>query len=157
MPLDTLRQFIDAIDAAGELVRVSHPVCARLELCEIADRAMKMPGGGPALLFEHVILDDGQRSAYPVGINLYGSMKRMAMALGVERLADHGARISTLLDLKVPWGILGKLSLLPRLMELTKFPPRTTTSPICQEIVCRAHELNLARRPITPAWPQPRR
>ncbi len=154
MPLDTLRQFIDAIDAAGELVRVSHPVCARLELCEIADRAMKMPGGGPALLFEHVILDDSQRSAYPVGINLYGSMKRMAMALGVERLDDHGARISTLLDLKVPSGILGKLSLLPRLMEVAKFPPRTTTSPSCQEVVWRGDEVNLDRLPITTCWPE---
>jgi 4-hydroxy-3-polyprenylbenzoate decarboxylase len=59
--LDTLQQFISAIEKAGELVRVSQPVRAKLEITEIADRAMKSPGGGPALLFEHVILDDARR------------------------------------------------------------------------------------------------
>ena len=56
MTLDSLSDLIAAIDSAGELVRVRQPVAARLEMCEIADRAMKMPGGGPALLFEHVLL-----------------------------------------------------------------------------------------------------
>jgi 4-hydroxy-3-polyprenylbenzoate decarboxylase len=50
--LANLREFLQAIEAAGELVRVSHPVRARLEVAEIADRCMKSPGGGPALLFE---------------------------------------------------------------------------------------------------------
>jgi 4-hydroxy-3-polyprenylbenzoate decarboxylase len=122
LSLDTLKEFVDAIDAAGELVRIRQPVRAKLELCEIADRAMKLPGGGPALLFEHVILHNGERSAFPVGINLYGSMTRMAMALGVEKLDDHGDRITKLLDLKVPEGIMGKLSMLPRLVEVAKFP-----------------------------------
>jgi 3-polyprenyl-4-hydroxybenzoate decarboxylase and related decarboxylases len=118
-------------------VRITQPVRLELELCEIADRVMKMPGGGPALLFEHVILRDGTRSAYPVGINLYGSMSRMAMALGVEDLDDHGDRITKLLDLKVPEGLMGKLSMLPKLMEVAKFPPRMTTSPRCQEVIWR--------------------
>ena len=94
MSLDTLNEFVQAIDAAGELVRVRQPVKAHLELCEIADRVMKQPGGGPALLFEHVILRDGTRSRYPVGINLFGSMRRMALSLGVEQLDDHGDRIT---------------------------------------------------------------
>ena len=62
MALDNLREFIQAIDRIGELVRVTQPVRARLEIAEIADRCMKSPGGGPALLFEHVMLDDGTRS-----------------------------------------------------------------------------------------------
>ena len=144
MSLDTLSEFIDAIDAAGELVRVSEPVSVHLELCEIADRAMKLPGGGPALLFENVILRDGTRSPYPVAINLFGSMRRMALSLGVERLDDHGARITQLLDLKVPEGLLGKLSLLPRLMEVAKFPPRVKGGkPACQEVVWRGDEVDL--------------
>ena len=105
-------------------MRVAHPVRARLELCEITDRASKLPGGGPALLFEHVILDSGARSAYPVAINLFGSMKRMALALGVERLDEHGDRITELMNLKVPDGFIAKLGLLPRLLEVSKFPPR---------------------------------
>src|SRR3954447_21812384 len=104
MALDNLREFIDAIDAVGELARVTHPVRARLEIAEIADRVMKSPGGGPALLFEHVILHDGRRSPQPVAINLFGSMRRMGLALGVENLDDIAGRISEMLNLNVPEG-----------------------------------------------------
>src|SRR5918997_4884172 len=111
-------------------------------------------GGGTALLFEHVVLRDGSRSPFPVGINLFGSMRRMALALGVERLDDHGDRITKLLDLKVPEGIMGKLSRLPRLMEVAKFPPRMQSgTPACQEIVWRGDEVDLDRLPIATCWP----
>ncbi|MCX5760030.1 MAG: UbiD family decarboxylase, partial [Gemmatimonadetes bacterium] len=69
MSLDTLSDFIEAIDGIGELVRVREPVSVHLEMCEITDRAMKLPGGGPALLFERPVLRDGTPSAYPVAIN----------------------------------------------------------------------------------------
>src|SRR5690349_11015046 len=154
MTLDTLNDFVDALDRAGELVRVRHPVKAELELCEIADRVMKQPGGGPALLFENVLLRDGSRSRYPVGINLFGSMSRMAMSLGVQHLDEHGDRITKLMDLKVPEGIMGKLSMLPRLMEVAKFPPRMTTSPRCQEVVWRGDEVDLDQLPIITCWPE---
>ncbi|HVE79121.1 MAG TPA: menaquinone biosynthesis decarboxylase [Gemmatimonadaceae bacterium] len=154
MALDTLSDFVSALDAAGELARVTRPVSVDLELCEVADRIMKQSGGGPALLFEHVVLRDGSRSAYPVGINLFGSMRRMAMSLGVERLDDHGDRITQLLDLKVPEGVLGKLSMLPRLLEVAKFPPRVRSGkPPCQEIVWRGAEVDLDRLPIMKCWP----
>ena len=154
MTLDTLQEFIAAIDAAGELVRITQPVSIHLELCEIADRVMKQPGGGPALLFENPILRDGSRSAYPVAINLFGSMSRMALSLGVSDLDAVGARITKLLDLKVPEGLMGKLSLLPRLLEVSKFPPRMVGSPApCQEVVWRGSEINLDLLPIITCWP----
>jgi 4-hydroxy-3-polyprenylbenzoate decarboxylase len=152
--LDTLSDFLRAIEASGQLVRVTQPVRAELELCEIADRVMKMPGGGPALLFEHVLLRDGTRSQFPVGMNLFGSMSRMAMSLGVRDLDEHGTRITQLLDLKVPQGMLGKLSMLPRLMEVAKFPPRVKSgSPACQEIVWRGDEVDLDKLPLLKTWP----
>ena len=97
MTIDTVGQFLGELERAGELKSVSHPVSVDLELCEIADRVMKMPGGGPALLFENVKLFDGSRSAYPVAINLFGSMRRMSMSLGVERLDEIGERIAHLM------------------------------------------------------------
>ncbi len=155
MSLDTLNEFVQAIDAAGELVRIKQPVRADLELCEISDRVMKMPGGGPALLFENVILKNGSRSAYPVGMNLFGSMSRMAMSLGVEKLDDHGDRITQLMDLKVPEGILGKLSMLPRLMEVAKFPPRMKSgTPACQDVIWRGDEVDLDKLPFITTWPE---
>ena len=155
MSLDSLGQFIAALDAAGELVRVKQPVRARLELAEIADRAMKSPGGGPALLFEHVLLDDGTRSAYPVAINLFGSVRRMTMALGAGDLDEIGARITELLNMKVPEGILGKLALLPKLLEVGKFPPRVHGGKAaCQEIVWRGNDIDLTRLPVITCWPK---
>ena len=154
MTLDTLSAFITAIDKIGELARIAQPVHVHLELCEIADRVMKQPGGGKALLFEHVILRDGLRSDYPVAINLFGSMRRMSLALGVEDLDAIGARITKLLDLKVPEGIMGKLSMLPRLLEVAKFPPRMQGSaPPCQEVVWRGDDVDLDRLPIITCWP----
>ena len=79
MAYDTLREFIDALDAADELVRVTRPVRVELEITEIADRCMKSPGGGPALLFETPVLPDGSISEIPLGINLFGSRRRMAI------------------------------------------------------------------------------
>ena len=128
---------------------------AKLELCEITDRASKLPGGGPALLFEHVMLDDGTRSAFPVAINLFGSMTRMALALGVTELDEHGARITELLNLKVPDGFVAKLGLLPRLLEVSKYPPRVKSgSAPCQEIVWRGDEIDLDKIPVITCWPE---
>jgi 4-hydroxy-3-polyprenylbenzoate decarboxylase len=114
-----------------------------------------MPGGGKALLFEHPILRDGTRSQFPVAINLFGSMRRMAMALGVDDLDAIGDRITALMDLKVPDGFLGKLSLLPRLLEVSKFPPRTKSgTPSCQDIVWQGDEIDLDKIPVLHCWPE---
>ena len=154
MTTDSLQEFIAAIEVAGELVRIREPVRASLEVAEIADRCMKSPGGGPALLFEHVVLDDGRQSEFPVAINLFGSMNRMCLALGVKELDEIGGRISELLNLKVPEGLLGKLSMLPRLAEVAKFPPRVRSGrPPCQDIVWRGEEIDLNRIPFLTTWP----
>jgi 4-hydroxy-3-polyprenylbenzoate decarboxylase len=154
MTIDTLTEFVDQLDQAGELVRVRQPVSLNLELCEIADRIMKQPGGGKALLFEQPVLMNGQRSAFPVGINLFGSMRRMAMALGVESLDEISARIEELMAMKVPEGIIAKLALLPRLLEVGKFPPRMRRgSPPSQEVVWRDGEVDLEKLPLMKCWP----
>src|SRR5687768_10224642 len=155
MALDTLGEFIDALESEDELVRVREPVRAKLELCEIADRTMKLPGGGPALLFENVLLDNGAVSEYPVAINLFGSMRRMQIALGVESLDEIGARISELLEMKVPEGLLAKLALLPRLLEVGKFPPRLKGgTPSCQDVVLQGEDVDLDLLPIITCWPE---
>jgi 4-hydroxy-3-polyprenylbenzoate decarboxylase len=151
---DTLAGFVEQLERAGELTRVRRPVSLNLELTEIADRVMKQPGGGKALLFESPTLMNGKRSEFPVGINLFGSMRRIGMALGANHLDDIGARITELLNVKPPEGIIGKLALVPRLMELAKFPPRKASrTPPCQEIVWRGAEVDLDRLPLMKCWP----
>ncbi|MBR0339229.1 MAG: UbiD family decarboxylase, partial [Alistipes sp.] len=85
----SLRDFIGALDEAGELIRIGTPVSSELEIAEITDRMVKSEGGGKALLFENT------DKAFPVVTNIYGSERRMAMALGVEHLTDISARLDS--------------------------------------------------------------
>ena len=155
MALANLRQFIAAIDAGGDLARVEHPVAIDKEITEIADRCMKSPGGGPALLFTRPTFPGGAPSPHPVAVNLFGSEKRMALALGVACLDDIGARIAELLNLKVPDSLLGKLAMLPRLAEVAKFPPKSVSGrPPCQEIARKGADVDLSRLPVPICWPE---
>src|SRR5207247_9728863 len=95
MALDSLRDFLGAIDARGELVRVEHPVSVDKEITEIADRCMKSPGGGPALLFERPTLLSGAPARAPVAVNLFGAEKRIALAVGVDSVDALGGRRGT--------------------------------------------------------------
>ena len=151
---DNLRDFISQLDAAGELTHVSHPVAVNREIAEVADRCMKSPGGGPALVFDNAILDDGAASSIPVGINLFGSMRRMELALGAN-LDDIGSRISDLLKIKVPDTWREKIALFPKIAEIVKYPPRTMKgTPPCQEVVVRGEDIDLSRLPIITCWPE---
>ena len=155
MALDNLRAFLGAIEAAGDLVRVEQPVSVNREITEIADRCMKSPGGGPALLFRQPTLDGGRVSRHPLAVNLFGSERRMALALGVECLDAIGDRIATLLNVKVPDTLLGKLAMLPQLAEVAQFPPRTVGGrPPCQEIVIRGPDVDLGQFPVPICWPE---
>src|SRR5947208_2668611 len=154
MALDNLREFVIAIDKSGDLTQVTRPVSVDKEITEVADRCMKSPGGGPALLFTQPTLASGGRSRYPVAVNLFGSEKRMSLALGVECLDHVGARIAELLAMKVPEGLLGKLAMLPRLAEVAKFPPKTVGRPSCQNTVLRNSDVDLSQFPVPVCWPE---
>ena len=89
-----------------------------------------------------------------MAINLFGSMRRMCLALGVDDLDSIGGRISELLNLKVPEGLFGKLAMLPKLAEIGKFPPRVKSGrPPCQEVVLRDDAVNLEQIPFLTTWP----
>ena len=143
-----LREFITALDKAGELIRISKEVDPVLEITEITDRVSKMPGGGKALLFENP-----KGSKVPVLINAFGSYKRMAMAMGEETVGDAAKKIHELLSLKgVPKDFKGKTKLLGQLFDLSKIPPKMVSSGPCQEIVLKEN-LSLDDFPILKCWP----
>ena len=155
MTAKNLSEFIEDLERLDEIVRVREPVAVKLELTEIADRVMKQPGGGKALLFEKPVLDDGTVSDMPVAINLYGSWTRMARALGVADLKEHADRIQNLLQPDVPRGFWAKVQMLPKFAELAKVPPRDYKGkPPCQEVVLEGDAVDLRKLPILTCWPK---
>ena len=87
MAYDSFRDFLETLDRAGELTRIATPVATELEITEWADREMKSPDGGKALLFENPTVNE-RTSRFPLAINTMGSRKRMALALGLSHVDD---------------------------------------------------------------------
>jgi len=148
MAWKNLQEFISELERKGELKRIAAEVDPHLEITEIADRVMK--ADGPALLFERV-----KGSPLPVAINLFGTKRRMEMALGVRELDDVARRIEELIEIpKGGGGLMEKLSILPKLAEAAKFPPKRVPKGACQEVVRRVEEgATLADLPILHCWP----
>ncbi len=141
-----LQDFIKALEARGELKRVTAEVDPVLEMTEIADRMVK--AGGPALLFEHP-----RGSAYPVLLNALGSERRMALALGVERLDDAGEDINDFLNMANYTSLPRAVRFAPRATRLLSvFPIRLPGRGACQQVVER--EPDLTALPILQCWPQ---
>ena len=105
-----LNEFIRALADEHELALIGEPVSPDLEIAAVTDRVSKTPGGGPALLFERPVGFD-----VPVAVNLFGSMKRMCMALGVASLDDLASEIDELATPKMPGGMLDAVKMLPML------------------------------------------
>ena len=147
----TLREFIAKLEAAGELKRISAEVDTHFEITEITDRVSKMEGGGKALLFENV-----RGSKYPVLMNMMGSDRRMAMALGVDNLDDISKRIDKLLKeaMSPKNTLMDKLRMLPLLQDVAKwFPRKSSSRGECQEVVWQGDEVDLTKLPILTSWP----
>jgi len=147
MAYSDLREFIAALEKAGELKRIPFEVDPYLEITEFADRAVK--GGGPALLFEKP-----KGSSVPLLINSLASERRMQIALQVEEFQQIADRISEYLQMQMPQGLLGKLSMLPKLAEMGSFFPKTVSSAPCQEVVLKGDQIDLGRLPVLTCWPQ---
>ena len=173
MAYDDLRDWIKTLEKHGELRRIREEVSADLEITEIADRVSKIgktggggqgsgvknlaartsgsyAPGGPALLFENVKGHPGHK----VLINQFGSERRMALALGVERLDEIAGRISALINVKPPTGVLDKLKMLPQLGALANAFPKTVSAKDapCKEVI-RREGFDLNFFPILKCWP----
>ena len=146
MSYTDLREFIGALEKAGELRRVSVEVDPVLEIAEFADRSVKR--GGPALLFEKP-----KGSQIPVLINAFASARRMELALDVANIGEVVERIGGFLEMQKPEGLIGKLKMLPKLAELGSFFPKSVSGGPCKEVV-RRDGFSLFDYPILQCWPQ---
>ena len=141
-----LREFLKKLEAEGELKRIGAEVRCELEITEITDRVTR--AGGPALLFENV---KGYKT--PVAINLFGSHRRMALALEVDDLQEVADRITGFLDFKTPQGLVDKLKMLPKLGELGAFFPKQVKKGPCKEVV-KKDGFSLLDFPVLQCWPE---
>ena len=167
MAYDDLRDWIKALEKAGELKRITQEVSPELEITEISDRVSKTGSrasaaakpsdapsnyapGGPALLFENIKGHPGHK----VFINQFGSQRRMALALGVDSLDEIAERIKGLMNMKAPEGFLDKLKMLPQLSALTSAFPKTVSAKEarCKEVILRDN-FDLNQFPILKCWP----
>lgn len=172
MAYDDLRDWIKTLEKNGELKRIREEVSPELEITEITDRVSKIGSkplqksgdvkpayapGGPALLFENIKGHPGHK----VLINQFGSERRMAMSLGVERLDEIADRIKGLMNVKAPEGLFDKLKMLPQLGALTAAFPRTVSAKDapCKEVILKGkgndgrENFDLNAFPILKCWP----
>src|SRR6266566_3554882 len=101
MAFNSFRDFLAQLEAAGELRRIAEPLATELEVTELADREMKKPGGGKALLIEKPTVN-GQVSPFPLAINTLGSHRRMAMSMGADSMEAVAAELGSLMKAKPP-------------------------------------------------------
>ncbi len=141
-----LREFLKKLESEGELKRITAEVDWNLEVTEITDRVTR--AGGPALLFENV---KGYKT--PLAINLFGSERRMALAMEVGDVQEIADRISGYLDFKTPQGIVDKLKMLPKLGEIGAFFPKRVKDGPCKEVV-KKDGFSLLDFPVIQCWPE---
>ena len=161
MAYSSFAQFVQALEQAGELTRVSTPVETDLIIAAWADREMKSPGGGKALLFEQPLIE-GKPSKFPLAINTMGSQRRMALALKVENVDEISREIQLILKAKPPTDLREGWSLLKQGIHLLHARPKHVKDAACQEVVHRlaegstsaSGELTLRDIPILKCWPK---
>ncbi len=153
MAFESFRDWVDQLDRAGELRRITQPVATELEITELADREMKQPGGGKALLIEKPTLN-GVVSPFPVAINTLGSHKRMAMSMGAESVDAVAKELGALMKAKPPTSLRETMRLLSLALDLRHARPKTVRSGPCKDVIHRydAPPTRTGPWPAAPDW-----
>src|SRR5258706_10839548 len=134
MAFDSFGGFLKRLEAAGELKRIAQPAATEMLITAIADREMKKPGGGQALLFEKPTIDD-QVSPFPLAINTFGSHKRMAMSIGADSVEQVAAELGSLLNARPPTTFREAISLLSSAVSLRHTKPKVVKTGDCKEVI----------------------
>ncbi|MCB2081173.1 MAG: UbiD family decarboxylase, partial [Rickettsiales bacterium] len=152
MAYTSLRDFMEALEQRGLLKRVKTPVSPHLEMTEIHRRVLA--AGGQALLFEQVVQENGSASM-PVLVNLFGTVERIAMAMGTtpEALREVGEMLAFLRQPEPPGGLREAMELIPLLKKAMAMKPKTVKSAPCQDVVLEGDAIDLAKLPVQTCWP----
>jgi len=153
MAYASLRDFIDKLETNGKLVRVAKPVSPFLEMTEIQTRLLAE--GGPAVLFEHVLNEDGSKHRMKVLVNLFGTVERVAWGMDREPsgLRQVGETLAFLKQPEPPGGWREALEMLPLLNTVMAMRPKSVGRAPCQEVVLKGDQVDLSALPIQTCWP----
>lgn len=159
MAYKSLRDFIDMLEAEGLLKRVTEPVSTALEMTEIQRRLLAE--GGPAVIFENAVKEDGTKAEMPVLVNLFGTVERVARAVtlggkprtNAKELREVGELLAFLRQPEPPRGLKDAIAMLPVAKDVLAMRPKTVKKAPCQDIVLTGDEIDLDRIPIQTCWP----
>jgi len=148
---NNLNDFITELDKAGEVRYIDEAISPILDISKRTDSESKSPGGGKALYFRNV-----KGSSFPVATNLFGSWRRIGIALGVENLEELSARVKIYFDFNPPKTLKQALKMLPMVFDAFKFFPRPFRRgiPPCQESVLKDDRVDLSLLPVIQCWPK---
>ena len=149
MKFSDLRDFIEFLEARGQLKRIPVPVDPHLEITEISDRTLKL--GGPALLFENV-----KGSTMPVLTNLFGTPERVALGMGqdsVAALREVGKLLAFLKEPEPPKGLKDLWAMRHEFKQVLNMPAKEVKRAVCQEVVLAGEGVDLGQIPVQTCWP----
>ncbi|HJO85341.1 MAG TPA: UbiD family decarboxylase, partial [Rhodospirillales bacterium] len=125
MAYQDLREFMSKLEAEGRLQRVSEPVSPIFEMTEIQTRLLAE--GGPAVLFENVVQENGEKYSLPMLVNLFGTVERVAW--GIERkpetLRELGETLAFMRQPEPPGGWKEAIGMLPLVKSAMAMKPKT--------------------------------
>ncbi len=153
MAYDSLREFLERLETEGRLVRVKEPVSTELEMTEIQTRVLAQ--GGPAILFENVLNERGEKSDMPVLVNLFGTVERVAWGMDrtPDQLREVGETLAFLRQPEPPRGVKDAIELLPLAKQVMSMRPKKVRSGPVQDVVLTGDDIDLFRLPIQTCWP----
>lgn len=153
MAYASLREFIEELERDGELVRVSKPVSTYLEMTEIQTRLLAE--GGPAVLFENPVSEDGTAYSTPVLVNLFGTVARVARGMnrGPGELREVGEMLAFLRQPEPPGGWREAMDMLPLMKSVMSMKPKGVKKAPVHDVVLEGDDVDLSQLPIQTCWP----
>ncbi len=150
MKYQSLKEFIAILRDQGDLKEIDHPIDPNLEMTEICRRTLLQ--NGPALLFNNPV-----NHSIPVLGNLFGSVDRIAKALGlssVAQLRDVGQLLASLKEPEPPESFKDAFQKIPLYKQILNMAPKKVSKAVCQQLGMEGYEVDLSRLPIQTCWPE---
>lgn len=152
-PFRNLRDFLNHLATAKDLVGIAEPVSLVHEMTEIHRRVLHAEG--PVLRFDKAVHETGAPASMPVIVNLFGTVTRVAAGFGVRpnRLGELGEALAALRAPRPPSGFRDALKRWPMLRAALATRAQVVQRPPVQTVIRRNGDIDLGGLPIQTCWP----